>query len=151
QAIADSPPMTIREGGLIKAGYDASLDELRSVAADSKSWIAAMRQQEVERTGISNLKIGFNRVFGYYIEISNSQLAKIPAEYIRKQTLANAERFITTELKEKEEIILHAEERGHELEFEIFERLREEVCGEARSIQQTAQAVATVDALLSFG
>lgn len=149
-ALADNPPLTVREGGMIRAGFDAKLDELRSLASDSKSWIASMRQQEIERTGISNLKIGFNRVFGYYIEISNSQLAKIPPEYIRKQTLVGAERFITPELKEKEEVILHAEERSQELEFELFEKLRERVCAQTREIQRTARAVAELDSLLSL-
>ncbi|MBX7244993.1 MAG: DNA mismatch repair protein MutS [Candidatus Sumerlaeaceae bacterium] len=150
RAVADSPPLTVREGGMIRAGYDAKLDELRSLSADSKSWIATMRQQEIERTGIPNLKIGFNKVFGYFIEISRGQAEKAPPEYIRKQTLVNAERFITQELKEKEEVILHAEERSQELEFEIFERLREEVCAQARPIQQTARAIAEMDALLAL-
>jgi DNA mismatch repair protein MutS len=150
RAIVDNPPATVREGGIIAEGFDARLDELRSVARDSKSWIAAMRQAEIERTGIPNLKIGYNKVFGYYIEVTNSFLDRVPASYIRKQTLVGAERFITPELKEKEEIILHAEERIQELEFEIFERLREAVCAEARAIQRTAAAVATLDALLSL-
>lgn len=150
RAIVDSPPVTVREGGIIVDGFDPKLDELRSVARDSKSWIAAMRQAEIERTGIPNLKIGYNKVFGYYIEVTNSYLDRVPPTYIRKQTLVGAERFITPELKEKEEIILHAEERIQELEFEIFERLREAVCDCAREIQQTAAAVAHLDALLSL-
>ncbi|MCX7019511.1 MAG: DNA mismatch repair protein MutS [Candidatus Sumerlaeota bacterium] len=149
-AIADAAPMTVREGGMIKTGFDARLDELRALAADSKSWIASMRQQEIERTGIASLKIGFNKVFGYYIEIPKSQAGKAPPAYFRKQTLVNAERFITEELKEKEDIILHAEERAQELEFEIFEQMRESVCAHARDIQNSARAIARVDALLSL-
>jgi len=150
RAIVENPPVTVREGGIIADGFDPRLDELRSVARDSKSWIAAMRQAEIERTGIPNLKIGYNKVFGYYIEVTNSYLDRVPPSYIRKQTLVGAERFITPELKEKEEIILHAEERIQELEFEIFEQLREAVCRQAKEIQQTAAAVATLDALLSL-
>ncbi len=150
RAIIDNPPATVREGGIIASGFDPKLDELRSIAHDSKSWIAAMRQAEIERTGIPNLKIGYNKVFGYYIEVTNSYLDRVPPSYIRKQTLVGAERFITPELKEKEEIILHAEERIQELEFEIFERLRESVCAQARAIQGTAASVATLDALLAL-
>ncbi len=150
RAIVDNPPATVREGGMIAEGFDSKLDELRAIARDSKSWIAAMRQAEIERTGIPNLKIGYNKVFGYYIEVTNSYLDSVPPTYIRKQTLVGGERFITPELKEKEEIILHAEERIQELEFEIFERLRQSVCGRAREIQSTAAALATLDALLSL-
>ncbi len=149
-ALVDNPPVSVREGGLVRDGFDPKLDELRAIAGDSKSWIAAMRQAEIERTGIPNLKIGYNKVFGYYIEVSNSHLDKVPPTYIRKQTLVNGERFITPELKEKEEIILHAEERIQELEFEIFERLREKVCQQARQIQRTAAAVATLDVLVAL-
>lgn len=150
RALVDNPPATVREGGMIAEGYDAKLDELRSLARDSKSWIAAMRQAEIERTGIPNLKIGYNKVFGYYIEVTNSYLDRVPPSYIRKQTLVGAERFVTPELKEKEEIILHAEERIQELEFELFEQLREAVCARARDIQATANAVATLDVLVSL-
>ena len=150
RAIVDAPPLTVREGGLIKQGYDENLDELRVLSSDSKSWIAALRQREADRTSIANLKVGFNRVFGYYLEVSNSHSAKVPAEWIRKQTLAGAERFVTPELKEKEEVILHAEERSHDLEFDLFERLRDKVCEEARKIQMTARVVAQLDALLSL-
>lgn len=150
KAIVDQPPLSVREGGMIASGYDPNLDELRLLSSDSKTWIAALRQREADRTGISNLKVGFNRVFGYYLEVSHSQQGKVPEDWIRKQTLAGAERYITPELKQKEEVILHAEERSHELEFEIFERLREQVCGAAREIQKIARAVAQVDALQSL-
>lgn len=149
-ALVEQPPQSVREGGMIREGFHPQLDELRSLTADSKTWIARMRQEEIERTGIPNLKIGFNRVFGYYIEVSNSHSAKVPPTYIRKQTLAGAERYVTAELKEKEEVILHAEERSQELEFEIFERLRNEVCACAREIQATARGVAQLDVLTSL-
>ncbi len=149
-AIADQPPLSIRDGGMLNAGYNAELDELRSLTGDSKSWIAALRQREAERTGINNLKVGFNRVFGYYLEVSHSHVAKVPPEWIRKQTLTSGERYVTPELKEKEEVILNADERANELEFKLFEELRAAVCAEARQIQATAQAVAQLDALYSF-
>lgn len=149
-AICDQPPLSIREGGLINAGYNAELDELRSLAGDSKTWIAALRQREAERTGIPNLRVGFNRVFGYYLEVSNSHTAKVPPEWIRKQTLTNGERYVTPELKEKEEVILNADERANELEYRLFEELREQVCASARSIQATAQAIARLDAVYSL-
>ena len=149
-AVVDTPPVTIREGGMIRDGYNATLDELRSVSTDSKSWIARMRQQEIERTGIANLKIGYNRVFGYYIEVSRAQADRVPEHYIRKQTLTTGERYVTPELKEKEEVILHAEERIQELELELFEALRDEVCARTREIQRTARAVAGLDVVLSL-
>ena len=149
-AIADQPPLSIREGGLINTGYHPELDELRSLTGDSKTWIAALRQREADRTGIPNLKIGFNRVFGYYLEVSNSHTAKVPPEWIRKQTLTNGERYVTPDLKEKEEVILNADERANELEYRLFEELRAAVCSAAREIQVTAQSVAQLDALYSL-
>lgn len=150
-ALTDQPPLSIRDGGIFNVGYNDELDELRSLTGDSKTWIAALRQREAERTGISNLKVGFNRVFGYYLEVSHSHNAKVPDEWIRKQTLTSGERYVTPELKEKEEIILNADERANELEFRLFEELRESVCQQARIIQVTAQAVAQLDALYAFG
>lgn len=149
-AIADSPPLSVREGGLINEGYNAELDELRSLAGDSKTWIAALRQKEADRTGIPNLRVGFNRVFGYYLEVSHSHAAKVPPEWIRKQTLTSGERYVTPELKEKEEVILNADERANELEHRLFEELRKQVCDAARSVQGTAQAIARLDALFSL-
>jgi len=149
-ALGDSPPVSVREGGMIQAGYSAELDELRTLATDSKSWIAALRQREADASGIPNLKIGFNRVFGYYLEVSNSHAEKVPANWVRKQTLAGGERFVTPELKQKEEIILHADEKSRELEFELFDKLRDEVCAAARQIQATARGLASLDALLSL-
>ena len=151
KAVNDQPPVSIREGGMIRQGYNPGLDDLRQMAGDSKSWIASMRQQEIEATGITNLKISYNRVFGYYIEVTNSYLEKVPPHYIRKQTLVGAERFITPELKEKEDIILHAEERIQELEFELFEELRLKVVEATRSVQKTARAVAIFDVLFCLG
>lgn len=149
-ALVDNPPVSIREGGLIKPGYHSELDELRLLTTDSKSWIAALRQREADRSGITNLKVGYNRVFGYYLEVSQGQKDKVPAEWIRKQTLANAERYVTPELKEKEEVILHADERANELEFNLFEDMREHVCREAKTIQENARILAEVDCLVSL-
>ncbi len=149
-AIVDQPPLSVRDGGMFKEGYNADLDELRSLAGDSKTWIAALRQREAERAGIPNLKVGFNRVFGYYLEVSNSHAGKVPPEWIRKQTLSNGERYVTPELKEKEEVILNADERANELEYQLFEELRSAVCEVAREIQQSAQAIARLDAVYSL-
>ena len=117
------PPLHLRDGGVIAPGYDAELDRLRSLASDAKQWLAELQARESARTGIPSLKVAYNRVFGYYIEISNTHRAKVPADYTRKQTLANAERFITPELKEYEDQILHAEERALTLEQELFAQL----------------------------
>lgn len=152
-AILDNPSYLVHEGGIIKDGYNKQLDELRAVSRDSKTWINQLRQKEVERTGIQNLKISFNKVFGYYIEITHANLKDnitLPSDYIRKQTLVNAERYITPELKEKEDIILHAEERIKELEFKLFDELREKTSSEAKKIQTLAQNIATLDCLYSF-
>jgi DNA mismatch repair protein MutS len=149
-AIVDMPPLPIKEGGMIRDGFDASLDELRNAQRGGKDWIAKLQADEIERTGISSLKVRFNSVFGYYIEITKSNLDKVPAHYHRKQTVANGERFITPELKEMEGKILGAEERSVKLEYEIFQRLREEVLGQLPKIQQTASALAQLDVLASF-
>ncbi|MFH0792410.1 MAG: DNA mismatch repair protein MutS, partial [bacterium] len=150
RAVVDDPPLTLRDGGIIRNGYNAELDEIRSVSHDSKGWISRLREKEIKRTGINNLKIGFNRVFGYYIEVTKSYLSQVPGDYTRRQTLANAERFITPELKEKEEIILHAEERMQELEYQLFEELRAYAETFTKSVQEAARRVAEVDCLLSF-
>jgi DNA mismatch repair protein MutS len=148
--LVDQPPLSIRDGGIFCEGYNADLDELRSLTGDSKTWIAALRQREAERTGISNLKVGFNRVFGYYLEVSHGQSSKVPPEWIRKQTLTSGERYVTPELKEKEEIILNADERANELEFQLFEELRAAVCEETAAIQMTARAIAQLDAIYAL-
>lgn len=149
-ALVDQPPLSIRDGGILKDGYNEQLDELRSLTGDSKTWIAALRQREAERTGISNLKVGFNRVFGYYLEVSHGNASKVPPEWIRKQTLTSGERYVTPELKEKEEVILNADERANELEYTLFEELRAAVCAETAAIQTTAHAIARLDALYAL-
>jgi DNA mismatch repair protein MutS len=150
RAIVDEPPLPIKEGGMIRDGFDPALDELRDAQRGGKDWIAKLQADEIARTGISSLKVRFNSVFGYYIEITKSNLDKVPAHYIRKQTVANGERFITPELKDMEGKILGAEERSVKLEYEIFQRLRESVLGHLASIQQTATALAQLDTLGSF-
>src|SRR5215469_2504295 len=150
RSIVDEPPLAIKEGGMIRDGYDAALDELRNAMRGGKDWIAKLQQQEIEKTGISSLKVRFNSVFGYYIEVTKTNLDKVPPQYIRKQTIANGERFITPELKEMEGKILGAEERALKLEYELFQRLRETVLGSLKKIQQTAGALAQLDVLSSF-
>ena len=150
RAIMDEPPLAVKEGGLIREGYDSTLDELRSGTRDGKDWIARLQQQEIEKTGINTLKIRFNSVFGYFIEVTKSQLEKVPAHYVRKQTVANAERFITQELKEMEGKILGAEERSTKLEYELFLKVREAVLVQLKEIQKIALALAQLDVLASF-
>jgi DNA mismatch repair protein MutS len=150
QALIDVPPLHLREGGIFAQGYHPELDRLRSLASDAKHWLAALQARESTRTGIPSLKVGYNRVFGYYIEVSNTHRAKVPADYTRKQTLANAERFVTPELKDYEEQILHAEERGVTLEQELFTQLCTLVLEHVRVIQAVASAIAQVDVLANF-
>jgi DNA mismatch repair protein MutS len=147
QAIVDDPPFVLREGGLIKNGYHADLDELRTISREGKGWIAGLEQQERERTGISNLRIRYNKVFGYFIEVTKSRLDRVPEEYERKQTLANAERYITPDLKEYESKVLGAEETLVDLEYELFQQVRQQVVAQGPRIQQTADALATLDVL----
>jgi DNA mismatch repair protein MutS len=150
RAIVDDPPLAVKEGGMIRDGFDAALDELRTAQRGGKDWIAKLQADEIGRTGITSLKVRFNSVFGYYIEVTKSNLDKVPPHYIRKQTVANGERYITPELKEMEGKILGAEERSVKLEYELFQRVREEVLGQLPKIQQTAAALAQLDALASF-
>src|ERR1043166_7046748 len=150
KAVVDEPPLALKEGGLIRDGFDAALDELRTATRDGKDWIAKLQQHEIERTGIASLKVRFNSVFGYYIEVTRSNLEKVPKEYIRKQTIANGERYITPELKEMEGKILGAEERATKLEYELFLRVREEALGSLKQIQRTAGALAQLDVLGAF-
>jgi DNA mismatch repair protein MutS len=150
RAIVDEPPLAVKEGGLIRDGFDAALDELRHATRGGKDWIAKLQQDEITRTGIQSLKVRFNSVFGYYIEVTKSNLDKVPADYIRKQTIANGERFITPELKEMEGKILGAEERSVKLEYELFQRVREEVLGTLAAIQTSAAALAQIDVLAGF-
>jgi DNA mismatch repair protein MutS len=150
RAIVDDPPLAVKEGGMIRDGFDASLDELRDATRGGKDWIAKLQADEIKRTGITSLKVRFNSVFGYYIEVTKANLDKVPQHYIRKQTVANGERYITPELKEMEGKILGAEERSVKLEYELFQRVREEVMGRLPQIQQTAAALAQLDVLASF-
>jgi DNA mismatch repair protein MutS len=150
RALREDAPATLREGGIIKEGFSKELDELREAAAQGKEWIAEMENKERLRTGIKSLKIGYNAVFGYYIEVTKPNLRLVPKDYIRKQTLVNAERFITEPLKELEAKVLGAEERMAELEYEIFVSLRDEVVRRAEEVLQVARAVAELDALQSL-
>jgi DNA mismatch repair protein MutS len=150
-AIADEPPALARDGGAIRDGVDPDLDELRDISRSGKARIAAMEEAERARTGINSLKIRYNRVFGYYIEISKSNLHAVPADYHRKQTIAGGERFITPALKEYEEKVLHADERILERELALFEKLRADVAVQAPRIQDTAHALATLDVLAALG
>jgi len=150
RAIVDDPPLAIKEGGMIHDGFDTALDELRNAQRGGKDWIAKLQADEITRTGITSLKVRFNSVFGYYIEVTKANLDKVPPHYIRKQTIANGERYITPELKEMEGKILGAEERSVKLEYELFQRVREEVLGQLPVIQRTASALAQLDVLASF-
>lgn len=150
RAIVDEPPLAVKEGGMIRDGFDSNLDELRNAQRGGKDWIAKLQADEITATGISSLKVRFNSVFGYYIEVTKSNLDKVPPHYIRKQTVANGERYITPELKDMEGKILGAEERSVKLEYELFQRVREEVLGQMARIQQSASALAQLDVLACF-
>ena len=150
RAIVEEPPLPIKEGGMIRDGFDPALDELRAAQRGGKDWIAKLQADEIARTGIASLKVRFNSVFGYYIEVTRSNLDKVPPDYIRKQTIANGERFITPELKDMEGKILGAEERSVKLEYELFQRVREAILGRLPQIQQSASALAQLDVLGSF-
>ena len=149
-AIYDEPPFTIKEGGLIKEGYSEELDNLKDSIKDGKFWISNLEASERERTGIKNLKVGYNKVFGYYLEVTRSYYDLIPDNYIRKQTLANAERFITPELKDMESLVLNAEAKINQMEYEIFTEVREYIEGYIAIIQATSAAIAQLDVLCSF-
>jgi DNA mismatch repair protein MutS len=147
KAIEPECPSHMRDGGVIRTGFDEELDRLRSISKDGRMWLADYQQKEMQRTGISNLKIGFNKVFGYYIEINHSQSAKAPAEYVRKQTVKNAERYITDELKQYEEQVLTAQDRAIELEQKLFEAVRGETATYTSRLQDLAQCLAQIDCL----
>ena len=148
--LVDDPPLQLREGGLIREGFDPELDELRAIGREGKDWMARFQAREIERTGIQGLRVGFNKVFGYYIEVSRSNAGSVPASYIRKQTLKNAERYITPELKEYETRVLKSEEMAREMEYNMFLALREELAGALPRLLAAARAVALLDALSSF-
>ena len=149
-AICDEPPLTVREGGMIRDGYNGELDTLRDIVKNGKGYLASVEQAEQEKTGIKKLKIGYNRVFGYYIEVTNSFKELVPEHYIRKQTLTNCERYITQELKELESKVLGAQERIVRLEYELFSAIRSKVAEQLERVRVTARAVARLDALCSL-
>lgn len=151
QAIAENPPLSVKEGSIINDGFNSTLDQYRDASKNGKTWIAALEQQEREATGIRSLKIGYNRIFGYYIEITRANLTHLPeGRYERKQTLANAERFVTPELKEKEALILEAEEKSVELEYSIFTDIREQVKQYIPRLQKLAKIISELDVLQCF-
>jgi len=150
RSIVDDPPVTLKEGGLIRDGFDSELDSLRHSSKEGQEWIAGLEETERKRTGIKNLKVGFNNVFGYYIEVSKSYLRQVPPEYERRQTVAGGERFVTPELKEKEKTILTAQERSFAMEHEAFVRVRDEVAKHGEAIREIAKAIASIDVLNSF-
>jgi DNA mismatch repair protein MutS len=149
-AISDNPPNNPRDGGVIREEYHPLLDELRDAARGGKNWIAQYQAEQIRETGISSLKVGFNKVFGYYVEVTNIHSAKVPANYIRKQTVKNAERYITPELKEYEDKVLRAEERARELEFELFQALRDRVAAETPRLVQAGGVMAALDTLAAL-
>jgi DNA mismatch repair protein MutS len=149
-ALIDSPPLNIADGGIIRSGFSIELDELRDISLHGKDWIANFQKAEREKTAISSLKVSFNKVFGYYIDISNAHKQKVPDTYIRKQTLVNSERYITPELKEYEDKILNAEEKIYELEAELFNEVRLFVAAEAEAIQVNARLIAMLDCFISL-
>ena len=146
----DDCPLISREGGFIRDGYHAPLDALRELTRGGKQWIVQYQAREAERSGIPNLKIGFNKVFGYYLEVTHSHKDKVPEEYIRKQTIKSAERYITPELKEHEEKLLSADEKSNDLEAELFAELRDAVAGSLRRLQNTARILAQIDTLAAL-
>lgn len=148
--IADDPPLAIADGGVIRTGFNPELDEIRNLSANAKDWIANLQKTERERTKISSLKVSYNKVFGYYIEISHANKDKVPDDYIRKQTLVNGERFITPELKEYEDKILNAEDKIVKLEFELYDQIRNIAAGASNEIQENAQLIAMLDCYLSL-
>ena len=150
EAIVDEPPITIKEGGMIKDGYDENVDYLKHAKTEGKMWLADLENEDRERTGIKNLKIKYNKVFGYYFEVTNSYKDLVPEDYIRKQTLANAERYTTPRLKELEDTILNAEDKLYGLEYDIYCRIRDTIAENIQRIQQTAKAVATLDVFASL-
>ncbi|MEA2011600.1 MAG: DNA mismatch repair protein MutS, partial [Verrucomicrobiota bacterium] len=149
-AITDEPPLTIKDGGIIRGGYNEQLDELMSATKEGKKWVADLQAQEREKTGIKNLKVKFNKVFGYYLEVTNSNKEFVPETYIRKQTLVNCERYITPELKEIENKILGAEEKSKALEYELFQEIRSKAIKETTAIQKMAAALGRVDVIASL-
>jgi DNA mismatch repair protein MutS len=150
RAVVDDPPFALKEGGIFRDGYDVDLDQLRQASRDGKNWISQLQEREIASTGIKSLKVRFNSVFGYFIEVTKSNLASVPAYYTRKQTTVGGERFITPELKEMEAKILGADERARSLEYQLFQKLRDETLQEIHPIQHTASAIAIVDVICAL-
>jgi DNA mismatch repair protein MutS len=150
RAVVDDPPLVLKQGGIFRDGYDADLDELRRASREGKNWISHLQEREIAATGIKSLKVRYNSVFGYFIEVTKSNLATVPAHYTRKQTTVGGERFITPELKEMESKILGADERARQLEYQLFQKLREETLCELEWIQRTAAAIAVLDVVCAF-
>jgi DNA mismatch repair protein MutS len=150
KALVDDPPLSLKEGGIFRDGFDADLDMLRKASRDGKSWISQLQEREIAATGIKSLKVRYNSVFGYFIEVTKSHLANVPAHYTRKQTTVGGERFITPELKEMEAKILGADERARQLEYQLFVKLRDETLRELGLIQQTAEAIAVLDVICAL-
>lgn len=150
KAIVEEPPFTVKDGGLIQSGYSEELDKIKDSIVDGQNWIAGLEASEKERTGIKSLKVGFNKVFGYYIEVTKSYFDLVPENYIRKQTLANCERYITPELKEVESVVLNAETKINQLEYEIFVEIRSVIQGYIAAIQRTSGAISVLDVLTSY-
>lgn len=149
-AIEDEPPVSVREGGIIREGFDETIDNLRKAKTEGKDWLAKLEEEDRERTGIKNLRIRYNKVFGYYYEVTNSYKDMVPQDYIRKQTLANAERYTNARLKELEDTILNAEDKLYTLEYDLFCQIRDAIAGEMERIQKTAKAIAKLDVLASL-
>jgi len=149
-SIVDDPSLSLTEGGIIRKGFDQGLDDLKKDVSENKNWIAQLEKNEKERTGIPSLKVGFNQIFGYYIEITRPHLSKVPPDYIRKQTMVNAERFVTPELKEREAKILGAEEKIFQMEYDLFLKIRDQVAARTSDVQLCAELLARLDLLLSF-
>jgi len=150
KAVVDDPPLALKDGGIFRDEYDGDLDELRRASRDGKNWISHLQEREITATGIKSLKVRYNSVFGYFIEVTKSNLANVPARYTRKQTTVGGERFVTPELKEMEAKILGADERARQLEYQLFLKLREETLRELESIQQTAAAIAVLDVICAL-
>jgi DNA mismatch repair protein MutS len=150
RAVVDDPPLALKEGGIFRDGYDVDLDALRQASREGKDWISQLQEREIGATGIKSLKVRYNSVFGYFIEVTKSNLANVPAHYARKQTTVGGERFITPELKEMEAKILGADERARQLEYQLFQKLRDETLHDLRAIQQTADAIAIIDVICAL-
>src|SRR2546422_7370606 len=150
RALVDDPPLALKEGGIFHEGFDPDLDALRQASREGKNWISQLQEREIAATGIKSLKVRYNSVFGYFIEVTKSNLANVPVHYERKQTTVGGERFVTPELKEMEAKILGADERARQIEYQLFQKLRDETLRELGPIQQTAEAIAIVDVICAL-